>query len=101
LNAANLVYEQVADRLGWQVYRFRIGMAPPHKYTFGPYGRTHGLRQSDFFGQWGRYFMVHPASFHSWQKAVVLLTPEALLELFREAVDLQPPDQRTGIWPQA
>ncbi len=26
LNAANLVYEQIGDRMGWQVYRFRPGM---------------------------------------------------------------------------
>jgi hypothetical protein len=101
LNAANLVYEQVADRLGWQVYRFRPGMvAAPDKYQFGPYGRTHGLSHEDFFGRWGRHFMVHSAM-HAWQKAVVPLTAETLLDLFREAVDLRPPDPRTGIWPSA
>ena len=31
LNAANLVYEQIGDRLGWQVYRFRSGMVTPDK----------------------------------------------------------------------
>lgn len=99
-NAANLVYEQVGDRMAWQVYRFRPGMISPDKYTFGPYGRTHGLRHSDFFGRWGRYFMVHTAM-HAWQKSVDPLTSDSLLELFREAVDLQPPDRRTGIWPSA
>jgi hypothetical protein len=98
VNAANLVYEQIGDRLGWQVYRFRAGMVAPDKYPYGPYGRTHGLSYDDFFGQWGRYFMVNPAM-HVWQKSVAQLTPEALLELFREAVDLRPPDPRTGIWP--
>jgi hypothetical protein len=100
LNAANFVYEQIGDRLGWQVYRFRPGMVAPDKYPYGPYGRTHGLKYSDFFGQWGRHFMVHPAM-HVWQKAVVPLTRETLLELFREAVDLRAPDLRTGIWPSA
>jgi hypothetical protein len=100
LNAANLVYEQIGDRLGWQVYRFRAGMVPPDKYTFGPFGRTHGLSYVDFFGRWGRHFMIHTA-LHAWQKAVVQLTSETLLDLFREAVDLRPPDRRTGIWPQA
>lgn len=100
LHAANLVYEQIGDRLGWRVYRFRSGMVPPGKYPYGPYGRTHGLSHSDFFGQWGRYFMIHPAM-HVWQKAVVQLTAQTLLDLFREAVDLRPPDPRTGIWPGA
>jgi len=99
-NAANLVYEQVGDRMAWQVYRFRSAMISPDKYTFGPYGRTHGLRHSDFFGRRGRYFMVHTAM-HAWQKSVEPLTSDSLLELFREAVDLQPPDRRTGIWPSA
>jgi hypothetical protein len=97
LNAANLVYEQIGGRLGWQVYRFRSGMVPPDKYPYGPYGRTHGLSHEDFFGKWGRYFMVNPAM-HVWQKAVVQLTAESLLDVFKEAVDLRPPDPRTGIW---
>lgn len=97
LNSANLVFEQIGDSLDWQVYRFRPGMVPPGKYPYGPYGRTHGLSHSDFFGQWGRYFMVHPAM-NVWQKAVVQLTAETLLDLFREAVNLRPPDPRTGIW---
>jgi hypothetical protein len=101
LNAANLVYEQVEDRLSWQVYRFRPGgLTPPSNYRFGPYGRTHGLSHEDFFGQWGRYFMVHPAM-HAWQKSVAPLTAETMLDLFREAIDLCPPDPRTGIWQSA
>jgi Protein kinase domain len=100
LRAANLVYEQIGDRLGWQVYRFRPGMVAPDKYPYGPYGRMHGLSHEDFFGQWGRYFMVNPAM-HVWQKSVVQLTPETLLDLFREAIDLRPPDPRTGIWHDA
>jgi hypothetical protein len=102
LNAANLVYEQAGDRLGWQVYRFRpSGIASsPATYHFGPYGRTHGLSYDDFFGKWGRPFMVRSAM-HAWQKSVVPLTAETLLDLFREAVDLRPPDSRTGIWPIA
>jgi hypothetical protein len=100
VNAANLVYERIGDRLGWQVYRFRPGMVAPDKYPYGPYGRTHGLSYDDFFGKWGRPFMVNPAM-HVWQKSVVQLTPEILLELFREAVDLKPPDPGTGSWPSA
>jgi serine/threonine protein kinase len=99
LNAANLVYEQVGDRLRWQVYRFSAGMVPPNRYEFGPYGRTHGLSYTHFFSRQERYFMIHPA-LHIWQKAVVGLTPETFLDLFREAVDLRPPDSRTGIWPR-
>lgn len=100
LNAANLVYEQVGDRLSWQVYRFRADMATPDTYQFGPFGRTHGLEYDDFFGGWGRRFMVNPA-LHAWQKAVGQLTAGTLLDLFREAIDLRPPDPRTGIWPRA
>ena len=99
LNAANLVYEQLGDRLGWNVYRFRAsGFVRPDAYSVGPYGRTHGLKYEDFFGQWGRHFMLHPAT-HVWQKDVEPLTLESLLGLFREAVDLRSPDPRTGIWP--
>lgn len=100
LRAANLVYERVEGRLGWQVYRFRSGMVPPDKYPYGPYGRTHGLSHEDFFGKWGRYFMINSAM-HVWQKSILPLTAETLLEIFREAVDLTPPDPRTGIWPSA
>lgn len=99
LNAANLVYEQVGDRMGWQIYRFHAaGFAVPNNYTFGPHGRTHGLKYGDFFGKWGRPFMLRQAAFHPWQKSVEPLTSESLLGLSREAVDLRPPDARTGLW---
>lgn len=81
--------------MGWRVYRFLPMMVTPDKYPYGPYGRTHGLRASDFFGQWGRYFMVHPAM-HVWRKSVVQLTSETLLDLYREAVEVQSPDPRTA-----
>jgi serine/threonine-protein kinase len=97
LSAANLVYEQIGDRFGWQAYRFQAGMIAPNNYRYGPYGRTHGLSHEDFFGQYGRYFMIHSAM-HTWQKSVVPLTTESVLDLFREAVDLRPPDPRTGLW---
>jgi hypothetical protein len=97
LNAANLVYEQVGDRLDWQVYRFRGGMVTPNRYRYGPYGRTHGLRHGEFFNPQERYFMLHPAM-HVWSKDVTALTPESLLGLFQEAVHLRPPDPNTGIW---
>ena len=41
--------------------------------------------------------MINPAM-HVWQKSVEQLTAETLLDAFREAVDLRPPDPRTGIW---
>jgi serine/threonine protein kinase len=97
LNAANLVCEQVGDRLGWRVYRFRAsGIVPSDKYTFGPYGRTHGLSYEDFFGQWGRHFMLHPAM-HVWNMTMTELTTESLLGLFQEAIELRLPDSRTGV----
>jgi protein kinase-like protein len=98
LNAANVVYEQVGDRLGWQVYRFS-GMALAGRYPYGPFSRTHGLQHGVFFDARERYAMIHPVGFHAWTNKVVLLTAESALELFREAVDLQPPDPRTGLYP--
>ena len=97
LNSANLVYEQVGDRLAWQIYKFRSGLVPPDRYPYGPYGRTHGLRHGEFFNHRERSFMLHPVM-HVWSKTVTPLTAETLLELFQEAVDLRPPDPRTGIW---
>jgi len=98
LRSANLVYEQIGDRLGWQVYKFRNGVVPPDKYPYGPYGRTHGLRDTDFFNSRERYIMIHGGT-HVWSKTVVRLAADAVLELFREAVDLQPPDTSTGLYP--
>jgi len=73
-------------------------MVQPDKYSYGPYGRTHGLRHGDFFNPQQRYFMIHPA-IHVWSKTSVALTAETALGLFQEAVDLRPQDPRTGIWP--
>ncbi|MER5641597.1 protein kinase [Kitasatospora sp. NPDC002227] len=98
LNSANVVYEQVGDRLVWQVYKFQSSFVTPDKYKFGPHGRTHGLRHGEFFDSQQRYFMLRPAGIHVWKHTVRRLTAEALLELFQEAVDLHPPDPRTGIW---
>jgi len=99
LNAANVVYEQVGDRLGWQAYRFHCFTADPSRYRYGPYGRTHGFRHGEFFNARERYVMIRPVMFHAWTKTVVPLTAEAALQLFQEAVDLQPPDPRTGLYP--
>lgn len=99
LRSANLVYEQAGDRLGWQVYRFRSSaLVAPAMYRYGPSGRTHGLDDYWFFNSQERYFMIHPVM-HVWDKTVVALTTDTALELFQEAVDLRPPDPRTGIWP--
>jgi len=53
---------------------------------------------STFFDPQERFAMLHPVNFHPWTKTVTALTAETLLELFQEAVDLRPPDARTGIW---
>jgi len=66
LNSANIVYEQVGDRLSWQIYKFRSSPVPPDRWR--------------------------------WSKTVTALTAETVLELFQEAVDLRPPDPRTGLW---
>jgi hypothetical protein len=97
LNSANLIYERVDDRLAWQIYKFRSGLVPPERYPYGPYGRTHGLRYGEFFDSRERSFMLRPVM-HVWSKTVTTLTAETLLELFQQAVDLRPPDPRTGIW---
>ncbi len=90
LNSANIVYEQVGDRLSWQIYKFRSSLVPPYRYRYGPCRRTHGLRHGEFFDSRERYFMIHPAM-HVWSKTVTALTAETVLELFQEAVDLRPP----------
>ena len=41
--------------------------------------------------------MLRPVM-HVWSKTVTTLTAETLLVLFQQAVDLRPPDPRTGIW---
>ena len=97
LNSANLIYERVDDRLAWQIYKFRSGIVPPERYSYGPYGRTHGLRYGEFFDSRERSFMLRPVM-HVWSKTVTTLTAETLLELFQQAVDLRPPYPRTGIW---
>ena len=40
---------------------------------------------------------LHPVM-HVWSKTVTALTAETLLGLFQEAVDLRPPNPRTGLW---
>jgi hypothetical protein len=93
LRSANLVYEQTGGRLGWQVYKFRNGVVPPNKYPYGPYGRTHGLRDTHFFNPQIRYSMIH-GGIQAWSKTIEPLTADAALELFQEGVDLQSPDAR-------
>lgn len=98
LNAANLVYEQDGGRLAWRIYKFHgSALIPPDRYQYGPYGRTHGLGHREFFDPRERSFMLHPVM-HVWSKTVTALTAETLLGLFQEAVDLRPPNPRTGLW---
>jgi serine/threonine protein kinase len=99
LNSANIVYEQASDRLAWQIYKFQSSWAQPNNYPYGPYGRTHGLRHGEFYNSQQRSYMIHSPGMHVWKKTTAALTPRTALELFREAVDLRPPDPRTGIWP--
>jgi hypothetical protein len=100
LNAANLVYEQAGDRLGWQIYKFRShSLLQRDRYRYGPIGRTHGLRHGEFFDPRERGFMIHNPGIYAWRHTVDPLTADAALDLFQEAVDLQPPDPRTGLYP--
>ena len=98
LNAANLVYEQVGGRLAWQIYKFSGAADMPDRYRYGPYGRTHGLSERAFFDPQERSSNAPPGHVPPWTKTVTLLTAETLLGLFQEAVDLRPPDPRTGLW---
>jgi hypothetical protein len=96
LNAANVVYEQSGDRLAWHLYRFSSSFCAPDQYRrYGPWGRTHGLSRERFFDPRERGFMIHPVM-HVWKKDVGPLDSSSLLGLFREAVELTPPDPRRG-----
>ena len=98
LNSANLVYEQDGGRLAWRIYKFPAALSSRRQVPlYGPYGRTHGLGDREFFDPRERSFMLHPVM-HVWSKTVTALTAETLLGLFQEAVDLRPPDPRTGIY---
>lgn len=98
LNVGNIVYEQIGERLEWNLYRFRAGIVPPDRYArYGPWGRVHGLSRELFFDPRERGVMVRPAM-HVWQKDVRRLDSSSVLSLFREAVELTPPDPRTGLW---
>lgn len=99
LNAVNVAYEQVGDRLAWQIYKFQGMWAPPDRYDYGPYGRTHGMSEGSFLEPRERYVMLHSFMGHPWNKTISALAAETLLGLFQEAVALRPPDPRTGIWP--
>jgi len=96
LNAANLVYERVGDRLAWQIYRSAAASCRQTGTGTGPTAAPTGS-VTESFDPRERAFMLHPM-LHVWSKAVTALTAETLLELFQEAVDLRPPDSRTGIW---
>jgi serine/threonine protein kinase len=94
LLVANAVYEMVGDRFGWQLYQFRPG-AFGQSYAYGPVGRAHGFAARDFLDRQQRNFMVHPAM-HVWTKSTRMITEDTVLELFDEALALQPPDPLLG-----
>lgn len=60
-------------------------------------GSHTGFRHGEFLDPRKHAFMLHPV-LYVWSKAVTALAAEILLELFQQAVDLRPPDPRTGIW---
>lgn len=93
-NAANIVYESIDDRYAWQVYRFRADIVAAEKYSYGPYGRTHGLERANFLDSRERSYMLQPAR-HVWTKTVMPLTVDTALQLFQEAIDLRPPSPHT------
>jgi hypothetical protein len=35
---------------------------------------------------------------HVWQKTLTALNSDEVLNLFKDAIELRPPDQRTGLW---
>jgi hypothetical protein len=99
LNAANIAYEQVADRFAWKIYRFPPGLVSSHKHPYSPHStplvtypgdRLHGLSRTDFIDPQERHKMIYPAT-HVWGRISVPLTSREMLALFQEAVDLRRP----------
>ena len=86
-NAANVAYEEKDGRFRWQAYKF-------HRETdrdlprYGPVGRTFGLYHGDFLSEYERERMLRPVR-HVWTMMQAPLSPNLVLQLFQEAVDLQ------------
>ena len=109
LNAANLVYESVGTRFGWQIYRFRWPDNDVNYDAQGPKWHTHGLDHDNF--PWKECKKVRSKSLarrlmsrrnapyefpsigekYSQSMSVMPLTVATALGLFREALDLRLP----------
>lgn len=91
LLAANIVYEQIDDRLKWRLYAFLPGVtSQPGRYHFGPYGRPHGLKRKNFFDPRNRDFMIQAAGMHYLKIAKkAQLTDDEIQILFNDAVRLR------------
>jgi serine/threonine protein kinase len=92
--AANLAYEQLGDRLAWQVYKFHANEAEklnsnrPHGGYARRLGRTHGLLRTFFLEA-----RLRPAASRGMDVSDMVVTPltaHTALQLFQEAVDFQP-----------
>jgi hypothetical protein len=94
LLSANVVYEAIGDRLGWQLYQFQAALQ--RQYHFGPRVGFHGLAKHDFLDQQQRDYMLHPPTFHAWQLVVRELAVDDLVRLFGAALRLSSPNSRTG-----
>ena len=89
LLSANITYGPMGNRLGWQVYRFRGSQYGPSKYL-------HGIDCEIFRAQASSNFSESRQNSHHEVASITPLTAGELLALFREAIDIRPPEPRPG-----
>ncbi len=78
---ANIVCEERAGRLEWQLYRFTASPLVGPNYELGPRDRQHGFPISSFTQE--RVYMIHPAM-HVWQLQRDPLSAEIIAALFED-----------------
>ncbi len=84
---ANAVYEEVAGRLCWQLYRFNaLGLLRPGSYILGPPDGPHGFTSETFARE--RPHMLSQA-IHVFRTTRVPLDPEVIVELYSEALTMR------------
>ncbi len=81
---ANIVSEMVEGRIEWHLCRFTASPLV-RSYPYGPIDMEHGFNRIVFAKERG--FMLRRAM-HIWTMRKEALTPEILLNLYREAMAL-------------